>query len=119
MRTLKLVLKNSLRHKLRTLLTIAGISIAVTAFGFIRTVVTAWNAGVAASATNRMITHHSVSIIFTLPIAYRDQLLKVKGVSAVSYANWFGGVYKDPNDFKNFFPRIAIDPETFMDLYPE
>jgi putative ABC transport system permease protein len=116
---LKLILKNSVRHKLRTLLTIGGISIAVMAFGFIRTVVTSWNAGVTNSATNRMITHHSVSIIFTLPISCREQLEKVPGVSDVSYANWFGGVYKDPNDFKNFFPRIAIDPESFFRLYPE
>ena len=119
MKVLKLVIKNTLRHKLRTILTILGLSIAVMSFGFIRTVVTAWNAGVAASATNRMISHHSVSIIFTLPIAYRDQILKVPGVSGVSFGNWFGGVYKDPNDFKNFFPRIAIDPETFFSLYPE
>ncbi|HTK82025.1 MAG TPA: FtsX-like permease family protein [Bacteroidota bacterium] len=119
MKVLKLAIKNSFRHSLRTILTIIGISIAVMSFGFIRTVVTAWNAGVAASASNRMITSHSVSIIFTLPISYRDQLLKVPGVSGVSYGNWFGGVYKDPNDFKNFFPRIAIDPESFFSLYPE
>ncbi len=119
MRVLKLIFKNTLRHKLRTLLTILGISIAVSAFGFIRTIVTSWNAGVQASAVNRMISHHSVSIIFTLPISYREQLLKVPGVSGVSYGNWFGGVYKDPNDFKNFFPRFAVDPETFFQLYPE
>lgn len=119
MKVFKIVFKNVLRHKLRTMLTIVGIMIAVTAFGFLRTVVTAWNAGVSASATNRMIAHHSVSIIFTLPISYREQLLKIPGVSAVSYANWFGGAYKDPKEFKNFFPRIAIDPETFFALYPE
>jgi putative ABC transport system permease protein len=89
------------------------------AFGFMRTVVTAWNAGVSASAANRMISHHSVSIIFTLPIAYKDQLERIPGVSGITYANWFGGAYKDPNDFANFFPRIAIDPETFFGLYPE
>jgi putative ABC transport system permease protein len=119
MHVLKIVLKNGLRHKLRTALTILGIMIAVMAFGFMRTVVTAWNAGVSASAANRMITHHSVSIIFTLPISYRDQIEKVPGISAISYANWFGGAYKDPNDFANFFPRIAIDPESYFDLYPE
>ncbi len=119
MKIFKIIFKNGLRHKLRTILTVLGIMIAVTAFGFLRTVVTAWNAGVSASASNRMITHHSVSIIFTLPIAYRDQILKIPGVSAISYANWFGGVYKDASDFKNFFPRIAVDPETFFDLYPE
>lgn len=119
MHVLKIVLKNGLRHKLRTILTILGIMIAVMAFGFMRTVVTAWNAGVSASASNRMISHHSVSIIFTLPIAYKEQIVKVPGVSAISYGNWFGGAYKDPNDFANFFPRIAVDPETYFDLYPE
>jgi putative ABC transport system permease protein len=119
MHILKLVLKNAMRHKLRSMLTIFGICIAVTAFGFIRTIVTAWNAGVANSAVNRMITHHSVSIIFTLPKSYQEQIEKIPGVSGVSYGNWFGGVYKDPSDFKNFFPRIAIDPETFFTLYPE
>lgn len=119
MNVTKLIFKNTWRHALRSVLTILGISLAVCALGFIRTVVTAWNAGVAASAVNRMITHHSVSIIFTLPLAYREQLQKVPGVSEVSFGNWFGGVYKDPNDFNNFFPRIAIDPEAYFDLYPE
>ncbi len=119
MHVFRIIIKNGLRHWLRTLLTITGIMIAVMAFGFMRTVVTAWNAGVSASAANRMISHHSVSIIFTLPISYREQILRVPGVSAISYGNWFGGAYKDPNDFANFFPRIAVDPETFFDLYPE
>lgn len=119
MHILKLVVKNSLRHKLRTSLTILGIAIAVMSFGFMRTVVTAWYAGVEASAANRMITRHAVSFIFPLPLADRDQITRIPGVSEVSYANWFGGVYKDPADWKNFFPRIAVDPDTYLDLYPE
>lgn len=116
---LKLVLKNALRHKLRTFLTILGIAIAVMSFGFLRTIVTAWSYGVEASAANRMITRHSVSFIFPLPYAYRDQIARVPGVSLVSYANWFQGSYKDPADFRNFFPRMAVDPETYFDIYPE
>jgi putative ABC transport system permease protein len=116
---LKLVLKNSLRHKLRTFLTILGIAIAVMSFGFLRTIVTAWSSGVEASAANRMITRHSISFIFPLPYAYRDQIARIPGVNLVSYANWFQGSYKDPADFKNFFPRLAIDPETYFDIYPE
>src|ERR1035438_9694974 len=42
MRILKLIYKNTLRHKLRSSLTILGIAIAVIAFGLLRTVVTAW-----------------------------------------------------------------------------
>jgi putative ABC transport system permease protein len=116
---IRLVLKNAFRHKLRTFLTILGLSIAVMSFGFMRTIVTAWSSGVEASAANRMITRHAVSFIFPLPYAYREQIARIPGVSLVSYANWFGGVYKDPADFKNFFPRMAVDAETFFDVYSE
>ena len=119
MKLLKIVLKNLFRHRLRTILTMLGIATAVMAFGLIRTIVGAWNAGVAASAANRMITHHSVSFIFPVPLPYRQAIARVPGVTAVSWANWFGGVYGDPNDFKNFWPRLAVDPETYFDLYPE
>ena len=119
MKLLKIVLKNLFRHRLRTALTMLGIATAVMAFGLIRTIVGAWNAGVAASAANRMIAHHSVSFIFPVPLPYRQQIARVPGVAAVSWANWFGGAYGDPNDFKNFWPRLAVDPATFFDLYPE
>jgi putative ABC transport system permease protein len=116
MRILKLIIKNSLRHKLRTILTIIGISIAVFAFGLLRTVVTAWNAGVEASAANRLITRQAVSFIFPLPLAYRDQIEKLPGVDVVTYANWFQGVYIDKNQF---FARLAVDAETIFQVYPE
>lgn len=116
MRIIKLIFKNAFRHKLRTTLTVLGISIAVIAFGLLRTVVTAWNAGVEASAANRLITRQAVSFIFTLPLAYRDQIANVPGVEAVTYANWFQGVYIDKNQF---FARLAVDAETIFDVYPE
>src|SRR5213596_3970683 len=119
MKLLKIVLKNLFRHRLRTILTMLGIATAVMAFGLIRTIVGAWNAGVAASSANRMITRHSVSFIFPVPLPYRQQIARVPGVTAVSWANWFGGVYGEPNDFKNFWPRFAVDPDTYFDLYPE
>ncbi len=119
MKLLKIILKNLFRHRLRTILTMLGIATAVMAFGLIRTIVGAWNAGVAASSANRMITRHSVSFIFPVPLPYRQTLARVPNVAAVSWANWFGGVYGDPNDFKNFWPRLAVDPDTYFDLYPE
>jgi len=119
MKLVKIVLKNLFRRPLRTILTMFGIATAVMAFGLIRTIVGAWSAGVEASAANRMITRHSVSFIFPLPLPYRQQIARVPNVTAVSWANWFGGVYGDPNDFTNFWPRFAVDAETFYDLYPE
>lgn len=116
MKVLKLILKNSLRHKLRTLLTIFGIAIAVIAFGILRTVVTAWYAGVEASAADRLITRQAVSFIFPLPYTYKDKIDNVPGVEKVTFATWFSGVYIDKNQF---FPRLAVDPETIFDVYPE
>jgi putative ABC transport system permease protein len=112
----RIVLKNALRHKLRFSLTIIGIAIAVIAFCLLRTVVTVWYSGIEVSAANRLITRQAVSFIFPLPYAYRDQIARVDGVEQVSFANWFGGTYIDK---KQFFARLAVDPETFFQIYPE
>ncbi|HET6399851.1 MAG TPA: FtsX-like permease family protein, partial [Candidatus Kapabacteria bacterium] len=58
----------------------------------------------------------SVSFIFPMPLAYRDQILRVPGVKNVTYENWFGGQYIDKN---HFFARIACDPQTMFTVYPE
>lgn len=118
MNVLKLIYKNLFRHSLRSILTILGIAVAVLAFGLLRTVVTAWSYGVDASAANRLVTRHAVSFIFPLPYAYREQIQKIPGVTTVSFANWFQGIYKDQS-FDNFFPRLAIDPETIFIVYSE
>ncbi|MBS4029320.1 MAG: ABC transporter permease [Ignavibacteriales bacterium] len=116
MQIIKLVFKNLKRHLLRLFLTIIGVAIAVLAFTLLKTVVTAWYAGVDAAANNRVVSTHAVSFIFPLPLTYREQIARVEGVDKVCYFNWFQGVYKDKNQF---FPRMATDPETFFDVYPE
>ncbi len=45
----KLLIKNIFRHKLRSFLTVTGLALAVMAFCFLRTVVTAWDAGIEAA----------------------------------------------------------------------
>jgi putative ABC transport system permease protein len=116
MELVRLLLRNTLRHKLRSLLTVVGVGVAVMAFGLLQTVVTAWYAGVEASAANRLITRHAVSFVFPLPLAYRDRIAQVPGVNKVTYAAWFSGVYIDKDQF---FARLAVDSDTFFDVYPE
>ena len=116
MELIRLLLRNTLRHKLRSLLTIVGVGVAVMAFALLQTVVTAWHAGVEASAANRLITRHAVSFVFPLPLAYRDRIAQVPGVNKVTYAVWFSGVYIDKNQF---FARLAVDSDSFFDVYPE
>jgi putative ABC transport system permease protein len=116
MELVQLLLRNALRHKLRSILTIIGVGVAVMAFALLQTVVAAWYAGVEASAANRLITRHAVSFVFPLPLAYRDRIAQVPGVNKVTYAIWFSGVYVDKNQF---FARLAVDSDTFFDVYPE
>jgi putative ABC transport system permease protein len=113
---LKLVFRNALRHRLRTTLTVAGVAIAVLAFGLLRTLVAAWYLGVESSSASRLITRNAISLVFLLPASYQEKIRQVPGVTTVSYGNWFGGVYIDE---KNFFPNFAVEPRTYLELYPE
>ena len=112
----QLVLKNAFRHKLRTVLTIVGIVVAITAFGLLRTIVDAWYAGANASSSARLVTRSAVSLVFPLPLTYAQKLRQVPGVASVTWANWFGGVYISE---RNFFPQFAVDAPTYLDMYPE
>jgi len=113
---LKLLFKNAFRHKLRTSLTVLGITIAILAFGMLRTVVGAWYAGVEASSSTRLITRNAVSLVFFLPLSYKEKILQVPGVKEVGYSYWFGGVYISE---KNFFPSFATEAKAALDLFPE
>ncbi|MDA8324901.1 MAG: FtsX-like permease family protein [Nitrospiraceae bacterium] len=113
---LKLIFKNAFRHRLRTLLTIGSIVIALVAFGLLRTVVNAWYAGVEASSATRLVTRNAVSLAFQLPLAYKDKIRQVNGVTDVSWGSWFGGIYINE---KNFFANFAVEPGSYLKLYPE
>ena len=116
MRVLRLVRKNAGRRLLRTVLTVIGLAIAVMAFAMIRTAVDAWYYGAEASAPDRLVSRNAVSIIFPLPLSYKEKIAQIDGVVGLSHGQWFAGVYVDP---KNFFAQFAVDHTTFFDLYPE
>jgi len=112
----RLLFKNAFRHKFRAFLTILSITIAILAFVMLRTVIGAWYAGVDASSASRLVSRNAVSIIFPLPLSYKDRIHQVDGVHLVSYGNWFGGIYIDE---KNFFANFAVEPRSYLELYPE
>lgn len=111
----KLILRHVLQHALRSTLTVAGMTVALFAFTMIHTMIESWHAGVEASAKNRLITRNAVSLVFYLPISYRDTISKVPGVRKVAHANWFGGVYRDE---RYRFAQFAVD-ENYLDIYAD
>jgi len=116
MSVFRLLMKNAFRHRLRAVLTVGGVGVAILAFGLLRTVIAAWYAGVESAAPDRLISRNKISITFPLPLAQETQIERLTGVTGVTHGTWFGGIYKDP---KNFFAQIALaGPESFK-FYPE
>ncbi|ALT78659.1 ABC transporter permease [Paucibacter sp. KCTC 42545] len=113
---LKLLLKNAFRHKLRTSLTMVGLVVAICAFGLLRTIIDAWYAGVEGSSSTRLVTRSAISLTFPLPMNYAQRLKSVEGVAGISWSNWFGGIYISE---RNFFPQFAVEPVSYLALYPE
>jgi putative ABC transport system permease protein len=116
MYTLRLIVKNTMRHKLRTSLTILGLVVAIFSFGLLQTVINAWYAGAEGASNTTLVTRNKTSLVFPLPLSYQARIRAVPGVTGVGYANWFQGVYKDP---KNFFAQFAISGESYLDIYPD
>src|SRR5258708_7539954 len=55
-------------------------------------------------------------MICTMRTSHFETIRTTQGIDDVTYANWFGGIYKDP---KNFFGQFAGDPESYWRMYPE
>jgi putative ABC transport system permease protein len=113
---LHLIWTNLFRKKTRTLLTAGSFAVALFLFGILAVVDGAFQQGVDVAGVDRLVVLNRVSIIQPLPLAYRDRLGRIPGVTQVTFANWFGGVYQDE---RNFFPQFAIDQTTYRLMFPE
>ena len=111
-----LVRANLFRNKKRTGLTMASVVIAFFLFGALRSVITTLDAAASVGSEGRLITSSASGITFVLPEAHANRLRAVAGVKGVSWSNWFGGYYRNPQDF---FAQFAIKAETYLPMYPE
>ena len=116
MKYLPLIWRNLLRRKFRTTMTMLAILVSFLLFGMLMVLRLAFTAGVEIAGVDRLMMTHKVSIIQPLPIAYLPKIQSVPGVTLVSHASWFGGIYQDPSN--NVF-QFAVDPESYLKMYPE
>jgi putative ABC transport system permease protein len=111
-----LVIKSARRSKRRTILTVLSVAVAVFLFASLRAVLDGFSAAVEASSSTRIVTQRSTSLFFSMPISHAEAIRNTPGVQDVTWASWFGGVYKDS---RNFFAQYAIEPESYLRIYPE
>jgi putative ABC transport system permease protein len=112
----KLILKNILRNKRRTLLTMSSLVVSLFLIITLATILTELSRGSEKSNPLRLVSRHAVSLGFTLPMAHQQQIATVPGVKAVIPFSWFGGIYKDE---KNFFANFAVDAAGLRNVMTE
>lgn len=115
-----LIMKNALRNKRRSLLTVLSISISICLLATMFSLY--WSfflRDAAADQALRLITIDRVSITNVMPISYRERIRSVPGVREVMVMQWFGGVYKDSRDMRNIFARFSVEPRKLFTIFPE
>jgi putative ABC transport system permease protein len=116
MKFARIIWANLMRKKIRLFLTIGSFAVALFLFVFLAVVRDAFNRGADVASADRLVVINRTSIINPLPLAYRDKILRIPGVKAITHNNWFGGTYIEE---KNFFPQFVIDPENQRTVFPE
>lgn len=115
------MLKNALRNRRRSVLTIGSIAVSLCVLGLLMALYHGlFLSGPATPAQAlRLVTHHRVSITQAIPMSYIDRIRRIPGVRAAQEWDWFGGTYKDSRDQRNFFARFIIEPDKLFIINPE
>lgn len=108
------------RHRLRMFFTLASIVVAFFLFGLLQAVRSALSGGVEIADQDKLITHHKVSIIQSLPVNYLTQVRARPELVDAASLSWFGGIYQDPrqqlvvfavtDNYFSLYPDIHIPP---------
>lgn len=116
MKLFGIIWSNLFRKKTRTVLTLLSVIVAFMLFLLLQAISDAFTAGVNLVGVDRLITSPKYSIVDSLPVSQKQQILSLPGVDAVTQQQWFGGQYQNP---QNFFPKYPVVPREYFDIYSE
>lgn len=119
-RYLSLIVKNSLRNRRRSILTIGSIAVSLCILGVLIAMYHAMFFGEPTQAQAlRLVCRNRVSLTQPIPIYFRDKIQRIPGVHDVMAWQWFGGVYKDSRNPDNMFPRFGAEPDRLFNVHGE
>src|SRR6185436_1876543 len=95
MKYAKLIFKNILRNKRRSLLPISSLVVSLFLIISLATILTEVDRGTADSSPLRLVSRHAVSLGFVIPMAPKQKMKTVPGVKHVMPFRSFGGIHKD------------------------
>ena len=117
MKTVRLILKNTVRNPRRTALTILSITVSIFLVSTLRAVLhNLETVGQSNSSNLRLVVHRATSMTESMPVAYKQRIAALPGVKYVESMDWFGGYYADPS---NFFANFATDVDNFEKIADE
>jgi len=134
MKYLPFVFKHLRRNWVRTASTVVAMAVCIFLLCTLRSVLSEVDSMLQASSSTRLVTRHSVSLTFNLPVAYESRILSVPGVKGVAKTIWFGGSLPtkkegqadnaatdgdSTTDWSKFFNNMAVDADNFFPMYPE
>ena len=118
LRLAPLILRNVLRNRRRTLLTLASTAISLALLALLFAIYQSFFHGddTSPSSALRIVCRHKVSLTQSLPASYQTRIKEVEGIEQVSAWTWFGGQYIKP---ENFFGRFAVDSDCIFDIFKD
>ncbi|MGO9607395.1 MAG: ABC transporter permease [Candidatus Binataceae bacterium] len=112
-----LILKNLMRSKRRTFLTVFSIAVSLFIFSALVSLPTVASQVLADSASSvRIACHNKAGLTYSMPEAYKQRIAATPHVVAVAAESWFGGILHDVNDQ---FPNLAVDPDQVDLMWPD
>jgi putative ABC transport system permease protein len=112
-----LIIRNLLRNRRRSALTVISIAVSIFIFAGLMSLPAVVNEVLRDRAGSlRLVCYNKAGFFFSLPSAYQRQVESVPHVEAVSGESLFMGTYRDPKDL---LPSAAIDPEHVREIWPD
>jgi putative ABC transport system permease protein len=120
MKFLPYLLKHLRRNWIRTASTVMAMAVCIFLFCTLQTIIAAVTWGLKSANASRLVTRNAVSLVYNVPITYKDKIKALPGVKNVAISNWFFGFMGGGTpDYRNFFANFAVDAEEYLAMYPE
>ncbi len=118
LRLAPLVVRNVLRNRRRTLLTLASTAVSLALLALLVAMFQSFFYGEdnSPAEARRIITRHRVSLTQSLPAGHMQRIAAVPGVQEISAWTWFQGLWVKP---ENFFARFAVDADKIFNIHPD
>lgn len=111
------IARNALRNKRRFALTVSSVAVSLCLLTVLQVVLRGLTDPTPTDASAlRIVVRHKVSLANMLFARYRARIERLPGVKHCTPLLWFGGLYRDEN---NFFPQFACDAATVFKVMSE